>query len=165
MRAERWPPTSRAGRRSSARSPASRKLDCGPDVAEAEAGRRHVPPEFEAYVSLAGLIDVAAEIKRLEKQIADEAEALDGTQAKLANENFVIERPAGGGAAAARPGRGHREADRGDGGEPEGPAGGVTRAQPAVEHVTGLDALLAPRARDVARPHPAKTISGPTRFP
>ena len=28
-------------------------------------------PEFEAYVSLDGLIDVAAEMKRLEKQLAE----------------------------------------------------------------------------------------------
>ena len=51
-------------------------------------------PEFEAYVSLAGLIDVAAEIKRLEKQIVDKRKSLDGTKAKLANEKFVSSAPA-----------------------------------------------------------------------
>ena len=50
-------------------------------------------PEFEAYVSLAGLIDVAAEAKRLEKQIAEKQKPLDGTKAKLANEKFVSGAP------------------------------------------------------------------------
>ena len=36
-------------------------------------------------MSLAGLIDVAAEVKRLEKQIAEKQKHLQGTQAKLAN--------------------------------------------------------------------------------
>ena len=53
-----------------------------------------VRPEFEAYVSLAGLIDVAAEIKRLEKQIGEKRKSLDGTKAKLANEKFVSSAPA-----------------------------------------------------------------------
>ena len=51
-------------------------------------------PEFEAYVSLAGLIDVAAEIKRLEKQIGEKRKQLDATKAKLANEGFVSRAPA-----------------------------------------------------------------------
>jgi len=52
-----------------------------------------VRPEFEAYVSLAGLIDVAAEIKRLEKQIAEKRKSLEGTKAKLANEKFMSGAP------------------------------------------------------------------------
>ena len=77
-------------------------------------------------MSLAGLIDVPTEIKRLEKQIAEKQKSRDGVTAKLANEKFVIERPARGGAAAARHARGPREADRGAGGEPEGLARAVT---------------------------------------
>jgi valyl-tRNA synthetase len=53
-----------------------------------------VTPEFEAYVSLAGLIDPAAEIKRLEKQVAEKRKQLDGTKGKLANEAFVSRAPA-----------------------------------------------------------------------
>jgi valyl-tRNA synthetase len=53
-----------------------------------------VRPEFEAYVSLAGLIDVGAEVKRLEKQLADKRKQLDGVKAKLANDKFVSGAPA-----------------------------------------------------------------------
>ena len=53
----------------------------------------HVHPEFEAYVSLRGLIDVAEEVKRLEKQIAEKRKFLQATQAKLANEGFVKRAP------------------------------------------------------------------------
>lgn len=70
------------------------KLTAGPDVAKLKQAGAVVRPEFEAYVSLAGLIDVAAEIKRLEKQITDKRRSLDGTRAKLANEKFVASAPA-----------------------------------------------------------------------
>ena len=44
-------------------------------------------------MSLVGLIDPAAEIKRLEKQMADKRKTLDGTRAKLSNEKFVSGAP------------------------------------------------------------------------
>ena len=50
-----------------------------------------VRPEFEAYVSLAGLIDLAAEAKRLEKQIAEKRKQLDGDEGE-AGEREVRER-------------------------------------------------------------------------
>lgn len=53
-----------------------------------------VAADFEAYVHLAGLIDPAAEAKRLEKQVADKRKALAGVQAKLGNEKFVGSAPA-----------------------------------------------------------------------
>ncbi len=53
-----------------------------------------VTPEFEAYVSLAGLIDVAAEAKRIEKQLEAKRKSLEGTKAKLANEKFIASAPA-----------------------------------------------------------------------
>ena len=53
----------------------------------------HVTPEFELYVSLKGLIDVASEVKRLEKQLADKRKHLQGAQAKLENANFVKNAP------------------------------------------------------------------------
>ncbi|AWM37904.1 Valine--tRNA ligase [Gemmata obscuriglobus] len=69
-------------------------LTAGPDTAKPKQAGGLVKPDFEAYVSLAGLIDAAAEMKRLEKQIADKRKALDGTRAKLANEKFVNSAPA-----------------------------------------------------------------------
>ncbi|QJX00817.1 valine--tRNA ligase [Frigoriglobus tundricola] len=68
-------------------------LTAGPTATKPKQAGGIVRPEFEAYVSLAGLIDVAAEIKRLEKQIADKRKALDGTKAKLSNEKFVSGAP------------------------------------------------------------------------
>src|SRR5262249_15036176 len=53
----------------------------------------HVHPDFEVYVSLRGLIDVAAEIKRLEKQLAEKKKHLNGTEAKLKNESFRSKAP------------------------------------------------------------------------
>ncbi len=50
-------------------------------------------PEFEAYVSLAGLIDPAAEVKRLEKQATDKTKQLESTKKKLANADFVAKAP------------------------------------------------------------------------
>jgi valyl-tRNA synthetase len=65
-----------------------------PDAAKPKQAGTIVRPEFEAYVSLAGLIDVGAEVKRLEKQLADTRKQLDATKAKLANEGFVSRAPA-----------------------------------------------------------------------
>jgi len=48
-----------------------------------------VHKDFEAYVSLAGLIDVPAEVKRLEKQLAEKQKQLDATLGKLSNEGFL----------------------------------------------------------------------------
>jgi valyl-tRNA synthetase len=70
------------------------KLEAGPNVAKPKQAASQVTPEFEAYVSLVGLIDPAAEVKRLEKQLADKRKQLDGTRGKLANEGFVSRAPA-----------------------------------------------------------------------
>jgi valyl-tRNA synthetase len=64
-------------------------FSCGPDVSKPKHSASFVHPEFEAYVSIEGLIDVDAEIKRLEKQLAEKQKHLQGTQAKLNNANFV----------------------------------------------------------------------------
>jgi valyl-tRNA synthetase len=66
----------------------------GPDAAKPKQAGTIVRPEFEAYVSLTGLIDIGAEVKRLEKQIAEKRKQLDATKAKLANEGFVSRAPA-----------------------------------------------------------------------
>jgi valyl-tRNA synthetase len=70
------------------------KLECGPDTVKPRQSSTVVHPDFEAYVSLAGLIDVAAEVKRLEKQLADKVKHLHATWTKLGNSNFVDKAPA-----------------------------------------------------------------------
>jgi len=70
------------------------ELRCGPDTTKPHQSATIVHPDFEAYVSLAGLIDVAAEIKRLEKQIVEKNKHLQGTLAKLGNASFVAKAPA-----------------------------------------------------------------------
>jgi valyl-tRNA synthetase len=52
-----------------------------------------VHPDFEAYLSLEGLIEVAGEIRRLEKQLAERQIHLQATRAKLDNPNFVGKAP------------------------------------------------------------------------
>jgi valyl-tRNA synthetase len=68
-------------------------LTCGPDVTKPKQAATHVRPEFEAFVSLVGLIDPAAETQRLEKQRAEKQKHLQGIQAKLANPNFTGKAP------------------------------------------------------------------------
>jgi valyl-tRNA synthetase len=68
-------------------------LECGPDIVKPKQAATHVSPDFESYVSLAGLIDVAAEAKRQEKQLAEKTKHLQATRAKLANASFVEKAP------------------------------------------------------------------------
>ncbi|MFL5241847.1 MAG: valine--tRNA ligase [Gemmataceae bacterium] len=70
------------------------RLESAETVTKPAQAATYVNPEFEAYVSLQGLIDVSAEIKRLEKQLAEKQKLLQGIQAKLANANFVQKAPA-----------------------------------------------------------------------
>jgi valyl-tRNA synthetase len=65
----------------------------GPDVSKPKQSATIVRPDFEAYVSLAGLIDPAAEAKRTDKQIADLRKQLAGLTAKLGNESYVKNAP------------------------------------------------------------------------
>jgi valyl-tRNA synthetase len=69
-------------------------LECGPDVQKPPQATTHVHPEFEVYVSLRGLIDLAAEAQRLEKQLAEKRKHLQSARAKLENESFVSKAPA-----------------------------------------------------------------------
>ncbi|MBX3397812.1 MAG: valine--tRNA ligase [Gemmataceae bacterium] len=64
-------------------------FDCGPTTKKPKQSGSIVRPDFEAYVPLAGLIDNAAESKKLEKEIAQKQKLLDTTVAKLGNESFV----------------------------------------------------------------------------
>jgi valyl-tRNA synthetase len=69
------------------------RLESGPDTVKPKQSATCVNPEFEAYVSLAGLIDVKAELARLEKQKAEKLRVLQAARAKLANSNFVDRAP------------------------------------------------------------------------
>jgi valyl-tRNA synthetase len=70
------------------------KLECSPDVGKPPQSATQVHADFELYVSLAGLIDMAAESARLNKLKAEKERSLQGARAKLANENFVNRAPA-----------------------------------------------------------------------
>jgi valyl-tRNA synthetase len=70
------------------------ELACGPDVTRPNQAATQVAGDFEAYVSLHGLIDVAAERKRLDKQLAEKRKFLQGAQSKLGNDSFVKSAPA-----------------------------------------------------------------------
>jgi valyl-tRNA synthetase len=70
------------------------RIECGPDVPKPPQSATQVNPEFEAYVSLEGLIDVAGEIKRLEKQLGEKRKHLQGAEAKLKNPSFTGKAPA-----------------------------------------------------------------------
>jgi valyl-tRNA synthetase len=69
------------------------RLERGPAVRKPPQSATHVHPNFEAYVSLRGLIDPAAETKRLEKQRGEKQKHLQATKAKLANPSFVDKAP------------------------------------------------------------------------
>jgi valyl-tRNA synthetase len=68
-------------------------LQTGPDVKKPPQAATQVSPEFDAYVSLKGLIDRAAEVKRSEKQLAEKAKQLEATKKKLENEQFIANAP------------------------------------------------------------------------
>jgi valyl-tRNA synthetase len=70
------------------------QLECGPDVTKPPQSASQVQPEFEAYVSLRGLIDPAAEVKRLEKQLTEKTKQLQAVRGKLQNKSFVEKAPA-----------------------------------------------------------------------
>jgi valyl-tRNA synthetase len=69
------------------------QLDCAPGVAKPPQSATTVHTDFEAYVSLRGLIDLEAEAKRLEKQLAEKRKHLQAALAKLQNENFISKAP------------------------------------------------------------------------
>ncbi len=49
--------------------------------------------DIEIYVPLAGLVDISAELAKLEKQLAKQRQQLEKTEKKLANENFLANAP------------------------------------------------------------------------
>lgn len=69
------------------------ELRCTADAAKPPQAATHVCPDFEAFVSLQGLIDLAAEVQRLEKQLAEKRKHLQSSQAKLQNASFTDKAP------------------------------------------------------------------------
>ena len=65
----------------------------GPDAAKPKQAGTVVRPDFEAFVSLEGLIDPAAEAERTEKQIAAARKQVAGMKAKLDNASYVKNAP------------------------------------------------------------------------
>jgi valyl-tRNA synthetase len=70
------------------------RLECGPNQRKPAQPASHVDPEFEAYVSLQGLIDVENERKRSQKLLSEKNRQLQTAEAKLTNSNFVDKAPA-----------------------------------------------------------------------
>jgi len=70
------------------------RLRAAPDVTKPPQSASHVDAEFEVYVSLQGLIDVAAEVKRIEKDLVAKRKYLQSMQAKLDNPSFRDKAPA-----------------------------------------------------------------------
>ncbi len=70
------------------------RLECGPDVTRPGQSATHVVPDFEAYVSLKGLIDPVAEAKRIDKQLGDKRKHLQASEKKLNDPAFTGRAPA-----------------------------------------------------------------------
>jgi valyl-tRNA synthetase len=70
------------------------RLECSPNQRKPLQSASHVVPEFEAYVSLQGLIDVEKETKRLQKLLGEKSKQLQTAEAKLTNSNFLDKAPA-----------------------------------------------------------------------
>jgi valyl-tRNA synthetase len=69
------------------------RLEAGETIQKPPLAGSIVHPQFEAYVPLAGLIDLASEIRRLEKQLSEKRKACQAVQAKLANDRFLHNAP------------------------------------------------------------------------
>jgi valyl-tRNA synthetase len=65
------------------------KIECGPVVAKPAQAGSLVSADFELYVSLAGLIDVAKECERMRKDLEGKRKQLQAAQAKLGNAGFL----------------------------------------------------------------------------
>jgi valyl-tRNA synthetase len=65
------------------------RLECGPDAAQPPQSAGHVHPDFDAWVSLRGLIDVDVEVQRMEKQLGERRKSLEGACARLNNPGFL----------------------------------------------------------------------------
>jgi valyl-tRNA synthetase len=66
----------------------------GPDIAKPPKTASKILGGFDIFVSLAGLIDPAKELSRLEKQLAEKSKLAESKEAKLSNESFTSRAPA-----------------------------------------------------------------------
>ena len=66
----------------------------GPEVEKGPQSASIIRNDFNAYISLQGLIDVPSEIARLDKQIETKQKQLKGVEAKLNNPSFRDKAPA-----------------------------------------------------------------------
>src|SRR5262249_4274912 len=69
-------------------------LQIGTAVSKPAQAGHYIHADFGGYVSLEGLIDVPAEIGRLQKQLAEKRKHVTGMEAKLQNPSFVDKAPA-----------------------------------------------------------------------
>ena len=70
-----------------------RELYTGPGIKRVEGSAVAVHEGMEVYIPLSGLLDVGAEVKRLEKEMAKIDEALSFLNKKLLNEDFLNNAP------------------------------------------------------------------------
>ena len=70
------------------------QLQFGEQIEKSPESAHYLGSDFEAYVSLKGLINIPEEIQRLEKQRAEKRRYLQSVESKLANESFVAKAPA-----------------------------------------------------------------------
>lgn len=75
------------------RMAAANLVSMGADVEPPETNATLAKPNMEIFVDLDGLIDVAAEIKRLEKEQANLNKSIESKQRQLGNEKFVSAKP------------------------------------------------------------------------
>ena len=68
-------------------------IEMGAGVKPPETNATLAKPNMEIYVDLDGLIDVGAEIKRLEKEEASVTKSIAGKERQLGNEKFVANKP------------------------------------------------------------------------
>lgn len=70
------------------------ELTISPTASKPKQSATTVTADFECYVPLEGLIDPAAEVKRMEKELTDKTKSLEATEKKLSNADFVARAPA-----------------------------------------------------------------------
>ena len=68
-------------------------VDMGPEIQPPDISATRTIPNMEIYVDLKGLIDVNAEIGRLEKEKANLEKSINSKKRQLANERFVAAKP------------------------------------------------------------------------
>jgi len=69
------------------------EIEVGPDVEKPANAATEVRPPMEVFVPIDGLVDVRAEIARLDKDLAKVEAELAGITKKLANEDFLARAP------------------------------------------------------------------------